>query len=105
MTKMVYSLKRGAPPLDQLQMRISMVRTWVPKPSSEADKDVCPVYSGYDGPTNLLEALQYDAEGLAEGAYDPTELFDGNEQVVFELVDQDGNVWTECNETITEDDL
>lgn len=105
MTKIVYRLKPGAPPESELMIRMSMSRTSRPRPREDDSGDL--VYAGYEGARNLLEALQYDADGLREGMYDPAELFDGsqNETVTFELVDSAGTVWTTGQETITEEDL
>lgn len=106
MTKFVYRLLPGHPPLDELKQRFTMSRVSVPQKSSGEDPEY-PKYIGYEGVTNLLEALQYDADNLRDGSYDPTELFDGsdNETWTWELVDKDGKVWTECNEIATEEDL
>lgn len=84
-------MKPGAPPDSELQIRLSYGRTYEPSPAGYRDEDLP---SG----RSMLGYLLHDKESVEEGSYMLEEAIDiGGEGLVvtFELVDSDGNVWTE----------
>lgn len=89
-------LKEGAPPVEELQIRIAMSRTYTPNLKH---------YQGYpedgiEAATNVLEALLYDKFAVDDGDATMTEMLDAEAESdkvtqTWDLVDADGNVWSE----------
>lgn len=87
-----FHLKRGAPPDEELFIRLTLQKRY--KPNFDIYDDW--PEAGLRKPTNVLEAMTYDAEAAARGHTDPLEIIeDDNVRVIWEVVDRYGNVWSE----------
>ena len=99
---MAIRMKAGAPPDEQLRVRVTTVRGYEPNPkdyfewsSSEArqnGEDGVPCTDG-----TLLGAMVYDKTNIEANEFAIEELFQNPDEDthVWELVDEHGNVWTE----------
>ncbi len=82
----------GAPPDDELSIRLSYSRIYKPHPEGYKDAE------HPHGYRTMLGYLLYDKECLDEGWYALDEAIDLESKdlvVTIELVDTDGNVWSE----------
>lgn len=99
---MMIRLLPGHPPQQELKARLSWRRTLTIDPQSEAYEEV-PTLTGI---RHLLDCVQYDMDNLTEGEYGPDDLLNHEDsECVWEIVDEAGKVWSEVNETITDEDM
>lgn len=103
-----YRLREGAPKDDELLVRVTVLRTY--KPNLE-DYIAVPE-ANVTAADTVLDAMLYDKESVKDGAMDFHELLfpisdDDQTLGVWEVVDKEGTVWSECletEETTTEQD-
>jgi hypothetical protein len=85
-----YRIKEGAPPDSELSIRAVLPHVFKPN-----FRD----YGGEPPVTSLIEAMNIDAVQMANGEIDPVEYFiealDEEPEIQWDLVDRDGNVWSE----------
>lgn len=97
--KRLYEMRKGHPPMSELKGRVVIKREVTFKPP----------FDGYEGCSNELECLQYDADGLAKGMYGYDELIEGPDDRLdthWELFDPStGTVWTTYHDTLGTEDL
>lgn len=100
---MKYKLKVGAPPDDQLLVRVTVRHTYKPNLTYYNDWPE----EGLSKPTSMVEAMTYDKMAIGKQHTSIIELIESGEaefETIWELVDIKGNVWSEPVEEVVAKD-
>ncbi len=84
-------LKEGAPPVEELLIRVGVFRVY--KPNLESYDPIPEI--NVERPTGTVEALLYDKRFVDEGEYSIQEMVDDDDCTsTWDLVDAEGNIWS-----------